>query len=225
VRRHEPTSSDEEKRVDVVVTSRHFEVSERFREHVEDKLSRLEKYDQRIIRVDVLVIQEANPRVSDQAIRVEITMRGKGPVRRAEAAAEDKMTALDRAVAKLATQERKAADRRRDHRAVRGPGTIAAALEPDLAPPSLTEVAPAPEPDGVGDVSLQREGSDTVVGDGPLVVREKAHPASPMSLDQALYEMELVGHDFYLFVDEATSQPSVVYRRRGYDYGVIRLSD
>ncbi|WP_344922710.1 sigma 54 modulation/S30EA ribosomal C-terminal domain-containing protein, partial [Plantactinospora mayteni] len=59
--------------------------------------------------------------------------------------------------------------------------------------------------------------------DGPLVVREKTHTAAPMGLDQALYEMELVGHDFYLFVDIETKQPSVVYRRHAYDYGVIRL--
>jgi hypothetical protein len=64
-----------------------------------------------------------------------------------------------------------------------------------------------------------------VEGDGPLVVREKTHAARPMGLDQALYEMELVGHDFYLFVDAETKLPSVVYRRRGYDYGVIRVDD
>jgi len=56
-----------------------------------------------------------------------------------------------------------------------------------------------------------------------MVVREKTHLAKPMSLDQALYEMELVGHDFYLFVDADSMMPSVVYRRRGYDYGVIHL--
>ena len=67
-------------------------------------------------------------------------------------------------------------------------------------------------------------GSLTVTGDGPLVMREKTHTAKPMSLDQALYELELVGHDFYLFVDADENQPSVVYRRRGYDYGVIRLA-
>ncbi len=65
--------------------------------------------------------------------------------------------------------------------------------------------------------------SMTVTGDGPLVVREKVHAARPMTLDQALYEMELVGHDFYLFVDQETHRPAVVYRRRGYDYGVIAL--
>ena len=57
-----------------------------------------------------------------------------------------------------------------------------------------------------------------------MFVREKTHRAEPIRLDQALYEMELVGHDFYLFVDADTHQPCVVYRRRAYDYGVIRLA-
>ena len=72
-------------------------------------------------------------------------------------------------------------------------------------------------------VPTKKIGSLEVQGDGPLVVREKTHPASPMTLDQALYEMELVGHDFYLFVDKESERPSAVYRRRGYDYGVISL--
>ena len=71
-------------------------------------------------------------------------------------------------------------------------------------------------------------GADDVIpiqmeGDGPLVVREKFHAATPMSIDQALLEMELVGHDFYLFRDDACGHPSVVYRRHGYQYGLIRL--
>ncbi|MHB1595693.1 MAG: ribosome hibernation-promoting factor, HPF/YfiA family [Streptosporangiaceae bacterium] len=73
-------------------------------------------------------------------------------------------------------------------------------------------------------------GSDSVVpiameGDGPLVVRQKFHNAGPITIDQALLEMELVGHDFYLFHDIDEDVPSVVYRRRGYQYGVIRLVD
>ena len=72
-------------------------------------------------------------------------------------------------------------------------------------------------------VEERQVGPITVTGDGPLVVREKTHQASPMTLDQALYEMELVGHDFYLFVDKESERPAVVYRRRGYDYGVISL--
>jgi hypothetical protein len=72
-------------------------------------------------------------------------------------------------------------------------------------------------------VSDHQVGPVAVTGDGPLVVREKTHPASPITLEQALYEMELVGHDFYLFVDKESERPSVVYRRKGYDYGVISL--
>ncbi|MFY9914724.1 MAG: ribosome-associated translation inhibitor RaiA [Nocardioidaceae bacterium] len=204
--------------MDVVVKGRHCEISDRFRSHVEEKLTRLEKYDQRVIRVDVEVSQEANPRLSDQQIRVEITIRSKGPVIRAEAAAEDKMSALDKAVDRLSAQARKAADRRRIHHGARTPTSLAHAMaQADGAAVSQ----PEPEDDGFE----HKEGPITVMGDGPLVVREKTHPAAPMTLDQALYEMELVGHDFYLFIDKESEQASVVYRRKGYDYGVIRLAD
>jgi hypothetical protein len=56
------------------------------------------------------------------------------------------------------------------------------------------------------------------------VVRTKEHPAEPMTVDDALFQMELVGHDFYLYLDKDSGRPSVVYRRRGYDYGVISLA-
>jgi ribosomal subunit interface protein len=202
--------------VEVVVKGRHCEVSDRFRSHVEEKLTRLEKYDQRVIRVDVEVSKESNPRLSDQSVRVEITIRSKGPVIRAEAAAEDKMAALDKAVERLSAQARKASDRRRVHHGSRRPTSLAQAMAGNS-----TELAEVPVED---DVVEYKSGSITVMGDGPPVVREKTHPAVPMTLDQALYEMELVGHDFYLFIDKENEQPSVVYRRKGYDYGVIRLT-
>jgi hypothetical protein len=111
---------------------------------------------------------------------------------------------------------RRAADRRRVHHGRHTPVSVGEALA-DVTPP------PTPVSDG-GVTTLERQvGPITVTGDGPLVVREKTHPAAPMTLDQALYEMELVGHDFYLFVDKESERPSVVYRRRGYDYGVISL--
>jgi ribosomal subunit interface protein len=203
--------------VDVVVKGRHYEVSDRFRAHVEEKLSKLEKYDQRIIRVDVEVSKEPNPRLADQSIRVEITIRSRGPVIRAEAAAEDLMTALDKALGRLNSQARKAADRRRIHHGSHTPTSLAQAM----AAVQVDDDEPVPEDDGL----THKEGPLTVLGDGPLVVREKKHAATPMTLDQALYEMELVGHDFFLFVDEDSKDPAVVYRRKGYDYGVIRLGD
>jgi ribosomal subunit interface protein len=192
--------------VDVVVKGRHTEVSERFRALVEEKLAKLAKLDGKVARVDVEVCAEHNPRQADQRNRVELTCRGRGPVIRAEAAATDPYAALDLAVAKLDGRLRRAADRRRVHHGTRTPVSVAAAT----APLGTTAEPPAGRTDEPED-------------GGPFVVREKLHDAVPMTLDQALFEMELVGHDFYLYVDAGSLQPSVVYRRRGYDYGVIRL--
>jgi ribosomal subunit interface protein len=205
--------------MDVVVSSRQCEVSERFREHVEDKLARLEKHDHRIIRVEVLLERERNARQPDRQVRVELTAKSKGPVLRAEAAAEDKMAALDLALDKMSAQMRRAADRRKVHRGQHTPESVARAMARTGNGASNGVVS---QGDDV-EVAERQVGPVAVDGDGPLVVREKMHAASPITLEQALYEMELVGHDFYLFVDKESMRPSVVYRRRGYDYGVISL--
>jgi ribosomal subunit interface protein len=207
--------------MDIVVTSRNLEVSDRFRDHVEEKLSRLEKHDHRIIRLEVEVEKERNPRQQERAVRVELTAISKGPVIRAEAAAEDKMSALDLAMDKMAAQMRRAADRKRVHRRRRTPVPVSSQGLPDLALDGATSNGSAHSAET--EDAERKVGSLTVTGDGPLVVREKQHTAAPMTLAQALYEMELVGHDFFLFVDEDTMRPSVVYRRKGYDYGVITL--
>jgi ribosomal subunit interface protein len=202
--------------VEIVVKGRHCEVSDRFRSHVEDKLTRLEKYNQRIIRVDVEVSQESKPKLASETVRIQITIRSKGPVVRAEACAEDKMSALDKAVERLSNQARKAHDRRRIHHGSRTPTSLAQAL-------AAKEFADNGLGTGAGESSDDDTEPVTSMGEGSLVVREKTHPASPITLDQALYEMELVGHDFFLFIDQRDNQPAVVYRRKGYDYGVIRL--
>jgi len=212
----------EEVHVDVVVNARHCEVTERFRTHAAEKLARLEKHDHRLIRVQVEVEAERNPRQHDRAVKVELTAVSKGPVIRAEAAAEDKMAALDLALDKMATQMRRAADRRRVHRGRHTPTSVAQALA-DTTPPGSGSLVEELDTAAEGEDRTHQVGPISVVGDGPLVVREKTHPASPMTLDQALYEMELVGHDFFLFVDKESERPAVVYRRRGYDYGVISL--
>jgi ribosomal subunit interface protein len=202
--------------MEVVVTGRKCEVTDRFREHVSEKLTKLEKHDHRIIRVHVEVDCEPNPRQHDKAVHLELTAFSKGPVIRAEAAADHQMAALDLALDKMAAQMRRAADRRRVHKG-RQPASLGQALAE--MPVNGTETVADDET-----VTTDRQvGPITVTGDGPLVVREKTHRADPMTLDQALYEMELVGHDFYLFVDKESERPSVVYRRRGYDYGVISL--
>jgi ribosomal subunit interface protein len=210
--------------VDIVVKSRKTEVPERFRKHVTEKLEKIQKLDGKVISLDVEVSKELNPRQADRCDRVEITLNHRGPVVRAEAAAGDPYAALDLAVSKLEARLRKAASKRH---ARRGPARIPAS---EVA--GAVRGAASYNGDGsLGVDSEEDEGTPTrkvgsleVRGDGPLVVREKTHAAAPMALDQALYEMELVGHDFYLFVDSETKQPSVVYRRHGYDYGVIHLN-
>lgn len=193
--------------VEIVVRGRKTDVPDRFREHVHEKLAKLGKYDNRLSRIDVEVTRENNPRLADEAERIEITARSKGPVIRAEAAAPERYAALDQAVSRLEARLRRAADRRGDRR--KGGGNHVE-VPVDLSRLDLAE--PTPQ-------EVESEAEDAV-----LIVRDKTHEAEPMSLDQALYEMELVGHDFYLFIDDASRLPSVVYRRRGYSYGVIRLA-
>jgi ribosomal subunit interface protein len=198
--------------VDIVVKGRNVEVPEHFRQHVQDKLAPSERLDPRVYHVDVELFHEKNPRQSSQCQRVEITVRGKGPVIRAEACAETFYAALDAATLKLEARLRKSHDRRRVHHGLRTPasaGEFAVSLASVEEPAAETDVVEEPMTD-----------DDTV----SLVVRDKVHEAVPKTTAEALHEMELVGHDFFLFACAETGLPSVVYRRHGYDYGVIRLA-
>jgi len=225
--------------MEVIVRGRHITVPARFRQHAAAKLAKLEKLDAKAVRIDVEVSEERNPRQSDRRERVELTIRSRGPAIRAEAAADDRYAALDLAFAKLESRLRRAADRRKvkDTVSVRSPGVLPGAT-PE-SPPGRGAPPPAAEPamNGHG-AARPRAGNRSepdqaepesglvpiqMEGDGPLILREKVHAASPMTIDQALLQMELVGHDFYLFHDRDCDRFSVVYRRRGYDYGVIRL--
>lgn len=231
--------------VDVIVKGRHTDVNERFRRHVDTKLAKIERLDHKVIRVDVEVSRESNPRQADRRERVELTIRSRGPVIRAEAAAEDRYGALDLALDKLGARLRRMNDRRKVHHGQRapaklammepqgrtradiegGPGTGRAGSEVRETPESIG-TALADEVDWDYETPPDLDGHLVPIpmeGDGPVVLREKFHKAGPMTIEQALLEMELVGHDFFLFRDVATGHSSVVYRRCGWDYGVIRL--
>jgi ribosomal subunit interface protein len=206
--------------MEIVVRGRNVEVPDHYRTHVEDKVGQLDRFDGKlkILRVDVELFHEKNPRQSPHCQRVEITLRGKGPVVRAESSGPDFYSALDTACQKLDHRLRRAADRRRVHHGRRTPASVRVAGNT------------AADLDAMN--ALER---DRQLAEGPLVtdldehlpgrvVREKQHPATPMTVDQALHEMELVGHDFYLFMCADTGQPTVVYRRHAFDYGLIRLT-
>jgi ribosomal subunit interface protein len=217
--------------VDIIFKGRHTDVLDRFRRHATAKLAKIEKLDQKAIRIDVEVSAERNPRQSGRRERVELTISSRGPTIRAEAAAEDRYVALDLAFSKLESRLRRAGDRRKcrhgAHAAVR---LIDLPLADDATvelPRARPEAAPRdeerPAPPDVADEAAEDVVPIPMQGEGPLVVRQKYHRASPMAIDQALFEMELVGHDFFLYRDADDGLPSVVYRRRGYQYGVIRL--
>jgi len=199
--------------MEIAVTGRHWDVSAKFRDHVESKVAKIEQLAPRAQRVDVLVSREANPRQSETSDRVELTVVDKGPVVRAEASASDPYAALDLALDKLLERLRRARDRRKDHRANAARRMVA---EPPTLPVQASQ-PPADEPFTVGDET------EVTLGDSPVLIREKVYPARPMTIDDALYEMELVGHPFFLFIDSETNQPAVVYSRRGWTYGVIKL--
>ncbi len=207
--------------MEIVVTGRNVEVPDHFREHIADKVARLERYDDKITGLEVELFHERNRRQLKSCQRVEITGRGGcGAVARAEACAKDFYAALDAAVSKLEARLRRSHDRRRvtgrRTRVMAGRGAGTAVLDDpmlDDLPPDAADVAiPAP-----------RSPADDEGLPG-RIVRQKVHTAAPMSIDDALSRMELVGHDFYLFADADSGEPSVVYRRRGYAYGLIRLA-
>lgn len=202
--------------MEIVVVGRHTEVADRFRQHAEDKLAKVEQLSPTAQRVDVEVTRENNPRLASVRERVELTVRDKGPVVRAEAAADDRFGALDLALDKLSERLRRARDRRKDHRQHQMTPPVDVRPPSQIPEPETPEPEPAP-PEHPGD-SVERE-----LGDSPVVIREKLHQAKPMLVDDALYEMEMVGHDFFLFVDSATKRPSVAYRRHGWTYGVVQL--
>ncbi|WP_116114134.1 ribosome hibernation-promoting factor, HPF/YfiA family [Austwickia chelonae] len=205
--------------MEITVTGRHVQISDRFRQILSEKLTKVEQYAPRTQRIDVVVSHETSKAAPKGSERVEITCIAKGPVIRAEAYADDKYSAMDLALQKLTERLRRAGDKRKVRRRG-GPDLDGATADLDVVTldaggalhlaEELDERSPLEEKLGAQ-------------GDLPVQVREKVHQAVPMALDQALYEMELVGHDFYLFIDRDSQRPCVVYRRRGWDYGVIAL--
>ncbi len=203
---------------EVVVTGRNVEVPDHFRAHVAEKLSRLERFDRTIYLFDVELEHEKNRRQRKNCQHVEITARGRGPVVRGEGCGESFYAALEAAVSKLESRLRKSKDRRKIHYGDKRPVSLHEATALDhLDGAFAVPTTPSPSVDG-------QQGAPVDDHEPGRIVRTKDHPAVPMTVDDALYEMELVGHDFFLFHDKESDKPSVVYRRHAYDYGLIRLA-
>jgi ribosomal subunit interface protein len=223
--------------MEFVINGRNLAVSDRFREYATEKIDKIEQLGDKVQRVDAKITKEVSARAADTSLTVELTVLCRGPVVRAEASAADKFAAFDLAYGKLLERLRRARDRRKVHHGRHTPVAVRAAtadlepadptkpiyletpsIEPTSTEPASTEPATRPE-----DVDAYSSPDDVPAGDSPVLIRRKVFSGQPMTLDDAVDNMELVGHDFYLFIDSATGAPSVVYRRQGWTYGVITL--
>lgn len=215
--------------MEFMINGRNLSVSDRFREYAEEKIDKIEQLGDKVQRLDAKVTKEPNARQADSSLTVELTVLGRGPVIRAEASAADKFAAFDLAYSKLLERLRRARDRRKVHHGRHTPVAVREATA-TLEPASTTQAIYAqPEPgSGASAASSEPddkyESSDDIpAGDSPVLIRRKVFSGIPMTLDDAVDNMELVGHAFYLFVDSLTGAPSVVYRRQAWTYGVITL--
>jgi len=214
--------------MEFMISGRNLTVSDRFREYAGEKISKIESLGDKVQRVDAKVSKESNPRQNPGQLTVEVTVMGRGPVIRAEASAADKFAAFDLAYSKLLERLRRAKDRKKVHHGRHTPKAVreaTASLEPASTREPIYAAASNHEEPAVpvAEASPYDIDNDIPAGDSPVLIRRKVFPAASLTIDDAVDNMELVGHNFYLFVDKETNTPSVVYRRRGWTYGVITL--
>ena len=202
--------------MDIAIVGRHTKISDDMRQRILDKIAKVEALAPRATRIEVHVVHERNPRLAGESERVEITLHDRGVVR-VEASAGDRVAALELATARLVERLRKLHERK-VHRHQGKVGLHA-------VPPPPLEVKGEEPPVSVESWEGAPHGTVREVPlDGtPISIRSKVHGASPMSVPEAIDQMELVGHDFYLFLDSDSGLPSAVYRRRGWTYGVIHI--
>jgi ribosomal subunit interface protein len=210
--------------VEISITGQGLGVTDRFRDYATEKSEKVAHLAEKAIAFEVKVCRHheksTGPSGDD---RVELTLIGPGPVVRAESAGSDKYVAFDLAIDKLIERIRKAKDRKKVHRGQHRPVSLREASSDGFR---VVDITPAPaeliENVGTGTVPIEN-GEAEEAGYSPVVIRTKVFPASRMTTEDAVDHMELVGHDFFLFLDSVTDRPSVVYRRKGWAYGVIGL--
>lgn len=214
--------------MDVTISGRNTEIPDRFREYADEKVTaKVQQLSQRAQAVEVR-LKRRTDRAGNSLDRgkVEITIFGPFPTIRAEAEAGDKYAAFDIALDKLVERLRRAKDKRKHHH---GGLSLHEAAADDFA-----ELDIVPADTGIIDVVAGNRPATTDNGDSgaedefeynPIVIREKVFAPKKMSPEQAVDHMELLGHDFFLFIEADTDRPAVVYRRRGWDYGVISLGE
>lgn len=210
--------------MDITFGAKGADITDRFRAYAEEKLTKVTQLLPRATALDVRLTRHADPHVAIAGGRVEITVHGPGSIIRAESDGPDKYMAFDSAFHRIMERARRAHDKRHDHSARRRTPlreAAAAGFEQVAITPADPAVVEAVTTGSLPIVSQEQQEAETEWS--PVVIREKRFPAKRMSVRDAVDQMELVGHPFYLFVDEATDECAVVYRRKGWSYGVISL--
>lgn len=212
--------------MDITITGRNLGVTDRFREYATEKAEKIGHLAERAIAFEVKVSRHHETRGSSGEDRVELMLIGPGPLVRAESAGSDKYVALDLAMAKLVERIRQSKDRKKVHRGQHRPVSLREASAQGFSVIDITPASPdVIEAVATGEIPVQSVPEPGEDGYSPVVIRKKVFPSSTMTVEDAVDHMELVGHDFFLFIDAQTDRPSVVYRRKGWDYGVISLAD
>jgi ribosomal subunit interface protein len=206
--------------MDITITGRGVGIPDRFEDYATEKSDKIAHLADKALALEIKVLRHHETSGTSGDDRVELTLIGPGPVVRAEASAADKYAAFDLAMDKLLERVRQAKDRKKVHRGSRRPESLREATSNGR----VADLVPA----DAAVLQAVATGEIPVVGAeepdwSPVVIRHKVFPATRMTQEDAVDHMELVGHDFFLFIDAVTDNPSVVYRRKGWDYGVIAL--
>ena len=177
------------------VKGRNLEISDQIRQYAEDKLGKLDRLVNDPTRVELELAVEKNPSIADNQI-AEATVWTKGPVLRARESSGDMKASIDQLVDKLERQVKRYRDKRRPRKHDRPESAVP---EPDL---------------------LERLEED----EATAIVKTKQFAVKPMAPDEAVLQLELVGHDFFVFRNAESDEVNVVYRRRDGNYGLIEPS-
>jgi len=209
--------------MEVNISARNLTVSDRFRAYVAERTHKIEHVASRVESLSIKVTRHDHQRASGPEDQVELTVTEPGHVIRAEAHAGDKFAAFDIALDKLSERLRRLGDKHKVHRGQHRPASLTELSAHDFAELGISPVD--------GDLLLGRtsteavgEAAEDTRGESPIVIRRKEFSGENLTAEEAVDRMELIGHDFYLFIDSDTKMPSVVYRRKGWNYGVITLS-
>lgn len=212
--------------MEISINGRNVEITDRFRDYATEKADKVEHLVPKALALEIMVVRHNARNSQTGEDRVELTLIGPGPLVRAESSGSDKYVAFDLALDKLVERIRRANDRKKVHRGLHRPVSLREAATDGFSVVDITPASPEiMEQTATGSIPVQPAPEPGEEGWSPVVIRKKLFSSSPMTVDDALYYMELVGHDFYLFIDAENDRPSVVYRRKGWDYGVIGLDD